>query len=85
MKTQLNLKYNRIHNVPFNGFLAIVSKRLWMWNAKRYWRKALKEVDEKLEELSWYSGVERLNDDSIPLKYQMLKSHQKFLKTILSD
>jgi len=83
MEIQLNLKYKRIHNVPFNGFLAIFSKRLWHWNCRRYWRKALKEVDERLEELSWYSGVEKSEDQTIAIKYKMLKSRQQFLKTAL--
>ena len=85
METQLNLKYNRIHNVPFNGFLAIVSKRLWHWNCRRYWRKALKEINERLEELSWYSGVEKSNDPTIPMKYKLLKSKQQFLQITLGE
>ena len=78
------LKYNRIHDVPLNGFLQRVSNRLMKRNAKRYWKLALKETNDYIANIHWISGVEKDDDPELPLLNKNLMKRRMLLITLIN-
>lgn len=85
MEAPIKLKRNKIHSVPYSWLFKNLGHRLYMWNQRRYWRKALKEVESKMAEKAWYLGVEKIEDKKMEIEYKWLQGHRKFLRTMLKN
>lgn len=64
-------------------FFQLFGEKVAEKNYKKFLNKKLSEVNKSLESLSWYLGVENIDDPALVNKYHQLKDNVKFIDVLI--